>query len=135
MAFTGCNVAAAAECASTHAADALGLISKGRLEPGYDADFLFLDPKTFDLRQTWICGNRVWAAAELRRDKAEPLMDLAGTTITPGVICESPVLLGRVRPRGEMVSAKFGIDASHRANTDESVKFVMEASPRATADE
>jgi len=62
MEFTGCDVVAAAECASTHAAASIGEERKGRLEPGCDADFLLLDPKSFDIQQTWVAGQLMWQA-------------------------------------------------------------------------
>jgi len=121
MGFTGCNVAMAAECASTHAASALGLVHKGRLEPGCDADFLFLDPKTYGLRETWCNGERAWEAAPHAEPKvqkrleikAHPLeghhfigVDLGGTTISVGVVDHQGVL------SGEVASSKLGKDRS-----------------------
>jgi len=67
MAFTGCDVVQAAECASTHPAAAIGCERKGRLDPGCDADFLLLDPETFALQQTWIGGRLMWHGAGARQ--------------------------------------------------------------------
>lgn len=63
IAFTGCDVVAAAECASTHAATAIDCDRKGRLDPGCDADFLLLDPETLELQQTWVGGCLMWQAS------------------------------------------------------------------------
>mmetsp|Transcript_65842 Transcript_65842/g.102792 ORF Transcript_65842/g.102792 Transcript_65842/m.102792 type:complete len:1073 (-) Transcript_65842:59-3277(-) len=142
MAFTGCNVAAAADCASTNAADALGLKNKGRLEPGCDADFLLLDARSFDLRETWICGKRVWESApgasivvkETSQESASTMspeqeediaarqevgkgeffvgIDLGGTTISVGVVDDKAAL------HGEIASGKFGVECSPRETAD-----------------
>ncbi|QTP56166.1 beta-aspartyl-peptidase [Billgrantia sulfidoxydans] len=45
--------------ASTHAADALGLPAKGRLEPGRDADLLVLAEDAWAIDEVWSLGRRV----------------------------------------------------------------------------
>ncbi|MCE8017631.1 beta-aspartyl-peptidase [Halomonas sp. MCCC 1A17488] len=45
--------------ASTHAADALGLAAKGRLEPGRDADLLVLAEDAWAIDEVWSLGRRV----------------------------------------------------------------------------
>jgi len=63
ISFTGCTLAEAAECVSLHPAKAVGASKKGSLEPGYDADFLLIDPDTLDLRETWVGGHCVWTSS------------------------------------------------------------------------
>lgn len=46
--------------ASTHAADALGLTAKGRLEPGCDADLLVLAEGEWTIDEVWALGRRVY---------------------------------------------------------------------------
>ncbi|UYG02928.1 beta-aspartyl-peptidase [Halomonas sp. LR3S48] len=46
--------------ASTHAADALGLPDKGRLEPGRDADLLVLAEGEWTIDEVWALGRRVY---------------------------------------------------------------------------
>ncbi|MGQ4879398.1 beta-aspartyl-peptidase [Billgrantia sp. LNSP4103-1] len=46
--------------ASTHAADALGLTVKGRLESGRDADFLVLAEGEWAIDEVWAMGRRVY---------------------------------------------------------------------------
>ncbi|MGR4067007.1 beta-aspartyl-peptidase [Billgrantia sp. C5P2] len=46
--------------ASTHAADALGLPDKGRLEPGRDADLLVLAEGEWAIDEVWALGRRVY---------------------------------------------------------------------------
>ncbi|MDI6836194.1 MAG: N-acetylglucosamine-6-phosphate deacetylase [Rhizobiaceae bacterium] len=47
--------------ASAYPAEAIGAVSKGRLVPGCDADFIVLSPD-LDLRSTWIDGECVYDA-------------------------------------------------------------------------
>ncbi|MFW3615914.1 beta-aspartyl-peptidase [Billgrantia antri] len=46
--------------ASTHAAEALGLPAKGRLEPGRDADLLVLAEGEWAIDEVWTLGRRVY---------------------------------------------------------------------------
>ncbi|MDX5376916.1 MAG: beta-aspartyl-peptidase [Halomonas sp.] len=46
--------------ASTHAAEALGLPAKGRLEPGRDADLLVLAEGEWAIDEVWALGRRVY---------------------------------------------------------------------------
>ncbi|MCE8033633.1 MAG: beta-aspartyl-peptidase [Halomonas sp.] len=46
--------------ASTHAADALGLSTKGRLAPGHDADLLILAEGEWSIDEVWALGRRVY---------------------------------------------------------------------------
>jgi len=119
-AITSCGVVTAAECASTNAANMLGLARKGRLDPGCDADFLLLDPETFAIRETWVGGCRAWRAAastatvtsgnaalqSLVQGQFFVGIDLGGTTISIGVVNDEGAL------RGEITSTNLGEDRS-----------------------
>lgn len=50
----------ALRCASTTAADALGLIHKGRLQPGADADFIVLKEDQWAIDSVWALGNLIY---------------------------------------------------------------------------
>ncbi|MFQ3789102.1 beta-aspartyl-peptidase [Halomonas sp. A29] len=49
--------------ASTHAAEALGLDAKGRLEPGRDADLLVLAEGEWSIDEVWAQGRRIYLSA------------------------------------------------------------------------
>lgn len=55
--FTGCSIVQAIEAATLHPAKSLGLNNKGSLEPGCDADFLFLDDD-LNVKETFISGTK-----------------------------------------------------------------------------
>ena len=55
---------AAAKCASFNPAAMLGIQDrKGTLDAGADADLVVLDPRTGDVKQTWIMGKKVFDAS------------------------------------------------------------------------
>ena len=56
---TGCSVVEAVEAGSLHAAEALGLKEKGRLDVGCDADLLLLDDDMV-VHGVWIAGQLAW---------------------------------------------------------------------------
>ena len=53
----GFPVERAVGLASTVPAAVLGLADRGRLEPGTRADLVAMDPTTWSVRETWICGT------------------------------------------------------------------------------
>ncbi|XP_026765030.2 N-acetylglucosamine-6-phosphate deacetylase [Galleria mellonella] len=56
-----CSLEYALQAASLHPARALGIDNrKGKLNFGYDADFIILHPKTLKVLSTWIAGERVF---------------------------------------------------------------------------
>ncbi|XP_038213575.1 N-acetylglucosamine-6-phosphate deacetylase [Zerene cesonia] len=60
---TDCSLEYSLEAASLHPAKALGIDdSKGKLNFGYDADFVFLHSKTLKVMSTWIAGECVYKA-------------------------------------------------------------------------
>ena len=57
ISFTGCSIIEALEAASLHPALTLGIEQqKGSLDPGKDADLVFLNPKTLQVRATFVSG-------------------------------------------------------------------------------
>ena len=65
IAFTGCSIVEALEAASLHPARALGIEQhKGTLQPGKDADFIFLNPTTLHVRATFVAGVLCYASTE-----------------------------------------------------------------------
>lgn len=59
--FSGCSRVFAIEAATLHPAKCLGIEkSKGTLDFGADADFVFLDDD-LTVRSTWIAGNQVYS--------------------------------------------------------------------------
>lgn len=54
-------------CASTHAADALGLHRKGRLAAGQDADMLVLSDDAWRIDEVWALGKCVYGGHASRR--------------------------------------------------------------------
>jgi N-acetylglucosamine-6-phosphate deacetylase len=59
VAFSGCGLAEAAQCATENIADMMGESKRGKLEPGRRADFAILDEEGHVL-ETWIKGDKVW---------------------------------------------------------------------------
>lgn len=57
--YTGCSLAEALAAASLNPANLLGLESKGRLEPGANADLVLLSPEGY-VQSTWIAGKVVF---------------------------------------------------------------------------
>ncbi|CAH0669107.1 unnamed protein product [Spodoptera exigua] len=56
-----CSLEYALEAASLHPARALGIDDrKGKLNFGYDADFVMLDPEKIQIKSTWIAGECVY---------------------------------------------------------------------------
>lgn len=55
----GIALEAALGCATTHAAEALGLATKGRIEVGNDADLLVLADEGWSIDEVWALGRRV----------------------------------------------------------------------------
>ena len=63
--FTGCTVVEALEAASLRPCIALGIQEhKGSLDPGKDADLVFLNPSTLRVRATFVSGVPSWAATD-----------------------------------------------------------------------
>ncbi|TDB01442.1 beta-aspartyl-peptidase [Halomonas marinisediminis] len=58
----GVSLEKAIGAASTHAADALGLTRKGRLQVGQDADLLVLADGAWAIDEVWAMGQRVYLA-------------------------------------------------------------------------
>lgn len=59
--FTDCSLEYALEAASLHPARALGIDDrKGKLNFGYDADFVMLDPEQIKIKSSWIAGECVY---------------------------------------------------------------------------
>lgn len=59
--FPDCSLEYALEAASLHPAKALGIDDrKGKLDFGYDADFVILHPKSLKVLSTWIAGECVY---------------------------------------------------------------------------
>ncbi|XP_053599576.1 N-acetylglucosamine-6-phosphate deacetylase isoform X1 [Plodia interpunctella] len=57
-----CTPEYALEAASLHPARALGIDGrKGKLDFGYDADFIIMEPKTLNVLSTWIAGEQVYS--------------------------------------------------------------------------
>ncbi|KAM3968335.1 N-acetylglucosamine-6-phosphate deacetylase [Aphomia sociella] len=57
-----CSLEYALDAASLHPARALGIDNKkGKLDYGYDADFIILQPKTIKVLSTWIAGECVYS--------------------------------------------------------------------------
>jgi N-acetylglucosamine-6-phosphate deacetylase len=63
-AFTGCTLAEAAACASANPAGLLGLITKGRIRPGRDADLVVLD-SSLEVAATLVGGEVVYSTLEI----------------------------------------------------------------------
>lgn len=62
--FSECTLEYVLETASLHPARALGIDNrKGKLNYGFDADFVLLDPKTLKVMSTWIAGECVYRHA------------------------------------------------------------------------
>ncbi|XP_050672692.1 N-acetylglucosamine-6-phosphate deacetylase isoform X2 [Leptidea sinapis] len=61
---TDCSLEYALEAASLHPAKALGIdYKKGKLNFGYDADFVLLHAKSLDVKSTWIAGECVYQSS------------------------------------------------------------------------
>jgi N-acetylglucosamine-6-phosphate deacetylase len=62
--FTNCSFIDAVEAATLRPAEVMGIKHfKGTLNPGSDADFLFVD-EDLNVYETWIAGERVWNKEE-----------------------------------------------------------------------
>jgi len=59
VAFTGCNLAEAVQCATENIADMMGEHKRGKLETGRRADFVVMDVDGMVL-ETWMEGRKVW---------------------------------------------------------------------------
>ena len=58
--FTQCSIAEAVRCVTENVALMMGENKRGVLEPGRRADFAILDPTTFEVKETWLEGKKVW---------------------------------------------------------------------------
>ncbi|XP_013185703.2 N-acetylglucosamine-6-phosphate deacetylase [Amyelois transitella] len=57
-----CSTEYALEAASLHPARALGIDNKkGKIDFGYDADFIIMEPNTLKVLSTWIAGEQVYS--------------------------------------------------------------------------
>lgn len=56
--FRNIPFAGAVPCATSNPADMIGLSDTGRIEPGFRADFVVLNPD-FSVREVYISGNRI----------------------------------------------------------------------------
>lgn len=60
----------ALETASLHPAKALGIDhKKGKLDFGYDADFVVIHPESLNIVSTWIAGECVYQCDNVKCDK------------------------------------------------------------------
>jgi len=70
MAWTGCSLAKAVECVTSHPAKLLGIDDKkGSLTPGLDADLAILDDDG-GVYQTWKLGKKVYDVEESDLDES-----------------------------------------------------------------
>ena len=70
ISFTGCSIIEALEAASLHPALTLGIEQqKGSLDPGKDADLVFLNPKTLQVRATFVSGVCCYTSTNAWKEK------------------------------------------------------------------